>query len=46
LVSSDEAIKDSGLDMPGVDKDEVGVIWASGIGWAGCFYRGNNQSGA
>lgn len=31
-VASDEAIKDSGLDLETVDKDRVGVIWASGIG--------------
>jgi len=33
LVSSDEAIEDAGLDTSdGVDKNRVGVIWASGIG--------------
>ncbi|MBE0646769.1 MAG: beta-ketoacyl-ACP synthase II [Bacteroidales bacterium] len=33
IVSSDEAIKDAGLDVEGVvDKTRVGVIWASGIG--------------
>jgi len=32
LVCSDEAIKDSGLDNEGLDKDRVGVIWGSGIG--------------
>ncbi len=31
-VASDEAIKDSGLNLETVDKDRVGVIWASGIG--------------
>lgn len=31
-VASDEAIKDSGLDLETVNKDRVGVIWASGIG--------------
>jgi len=32
LVSSDEAIKDSGLDLDIVDKFRVGVIWGAGIG--------------
>ena len=32
LVSSDEAIKDSGLDMNQIDKFRVGVIWGAGIG--------------
>jgi len=32
LISSDEALKDSGLDLEKIDKDRVGVIWASGVG--------------
>ena len=32
MVASDEAIKDAGLDIEKVDKDRIGVIWASGIG--------------
>ncbi|MCX7861721.1 MAG: beta-ketoacyl-ACP synthase II [Bacteroidales bacterium] len=32
LVTADEAIKDSGLDLTKVDPDEAGVVWASGIG--------------
>lgn len=32
LVSSDEAIKDSGLDLDKIDKTRVGVIWGSGNG--------------
>lgn len=32
LVSTAEAIQDSGLDLEKVDKTRVGVIWASGIG--------------
>ncbi|HNK40203.1 MAG TPA: beta-ketoacyl-ACP synthase II [Flavobacteriales bacterium] len=32
LVASDEAIKDSGLDLEKVDRDRIGVIWGSGIG--------------
>ena len=32
LVSSDEAIVDSGLDLEKIDKFRVGVIWGAGIG--------------
>jgi 3-oxoacyl-[acyl-carrier-protein] synthase II len=32
LVSSDEAILDSGLDLSKLDKFRVGVIWGAGIG--------------
>jgi len=32
LVSSDEAIADSGIDLNVVDKFKVGVIWGAGIG--------------
>ncbi len=32
IVSSDEAIKDSGIDLNTVDKYRVGVIWGAGIG--------------
>lgn len=32
LVSSDEAILDSGLDLEKVDKFKVGVVWGAGIG--------------
>jgi len=32
LVSSDEAIVDSGLDLDTIDKFRVGVIWGAGIG--------------
>ncbi|MET1258660.1 beta-ketoacyl-ACP synthase II [Flagellimonas sp. DF-77] len=32
LVSSDEAIKDAGLDLEKVDKFRVGVVWGAGIG--------------
>jgi 3-oxoacyl-[acyl-carrier-protein] synthase II len=38
LISADEAIKDSALDLNAVDKDRVGVIWASGIGGIETFY--------
>jgi len=32
VVVADEAMKDSGLDVEKIDRDRVGVIWASGIG--------------
>ncbi|AWX44349.1 Beta-ketoacyl-[acyl-carrier-protein] synthase II [Flagellimonas maritima] len=32
LVSSDEAIADSGIDLDKIDKFRVGVIWGAGIG--------------
>ncbi|WP_121667249.1 beta-ketoacyl-ACP synthase II [Mesonia aquimarina] len=32
LVSSDEAIKDSGINLDTVNKHRVGVIWGAGIG--------------
>jgi 3-oxoacyl-[acyl-carrier-protein] synthase II len=38
LVATDEAIKDSGLNLDKVNKERVGVIWASGIGGLETFY--------
>lgn len=32
LVSTDEAVNDSGIDLEKEDKDHIGVIWGSGIG--------------
>ena len=32
LVSTNEAIIDSGIDLSKEDKDQIGVIWGSGIG--------------
>ena len=32
LVAAEFAVKDSGLDLEKVNKEKVGVIWASGIG--------------
>ncbi|MFN8287041.1 MAG: beta-ketoacyl-ACP synthase II [Chitinophagales bacterium] len=37
LVCSEEAIRDAGLDKEGINKDRVGVIWASGIGGLDVF---------
>ena len=38
LVATEEAIKDSGLNLDKVNKERVGVIWASGIGGIETFY--------
>lgn len=32
VAAAQEAVEDSGIAGPGIDKDRVGVIWASGIG--------------
>lgn len=37
IASSVEAFADSGLDAAGIDKDEIGVIWGSGIGGLDTF---------
>ena len=38
LITTDEAVKDSGLNLETVNKDRVGVIWASGIGGLETFF--------
>jgi 3-oxoacyl-[acyl-carrier-protein] synthase II len=38
LITTDEAIADSGLNLEAIDKDRVGVIWASGIGGLETFF--------
>ena len=43
MVAADEAVKDSGLDLEKVDKDRVGVIWASGIGGLETFFLAIKQ---
>lgn len=37
IASSVQAVADSGIDGPGIDKNEVGVIWGSGIGGLDTF---------
>lgn len=37
LVCADQAIQDAKLDDPSINKDRVGVIWASGIGGINTF---------
>ncbi|MFV0237174.1 MAG: beta-ketoacyl-ACP synthase II [Flavobacteriales bacterium] len=32
IITADQAIEDSGLDIEKINKDRVGVIWGSGIG--------------
>lgn len=39
LVTTEEAIKDSGLDLEKIDKSRVGVIWGSGIGGLTSFFH-------
>ncbi|MFA8301253.1 MAG: beta-ketoacyl-ACP synthase II [Hyphomicrobiales bacterium] len=39
IVAADEAIKDAGLDLEKIDKQRVGVIWASGIGGLETFFN-------
>lgn len=39
FVTTDEAIKDSGLDLDKIDKTRVGVIWGSGIGGLTSFFN-------
>lgn len=38
LVTTDEAIKDSGLDLEKVNKNRAAVIWGSGIGGLSTFH--------
>lgn len=37
MVTADEAIVDSGLNLESIDKDRAGVIWGSGIGGLDTF---------
>ena len=37
IASSVQAVKDAGLDAEGIDKNEIGVIWGSGIGGLDTF---------
>lgn len=38
LVAAAQAVEDSGLDLETVDKEQVGVIWSSGIGGLKSFF--------
>jgi 3-oxoacyl-[acyl-carrier-protein] synthase II len=37
IAASAQAVADSGLDAEGIDKNEIGVIWGSGIGGLDTF---------
>jgi 3-oxoacyl-[acyl-carrier-protein] synthase II len=43
LIAAGEAVTDSALDLEKVDKDRIGVIWASGIGGLYTFYDSIRQ---
>ncbi len=43
LIATEEALKDSGLDLEKIDKDRAGVIWASGIGGLETFFLAIKQ---
>jgi 3-oxoacyl-[acyl-carrier-protein] synthase II len=38
LVAADEAVADAGIDMESLNKERVGVIWASGVGGMQTFH--------
>ena len=37
LIAAEQAVKDCGIDLETADTDEIGVIWASGIGGIDTF---------
>ena len=37
IAASVQAVRDSGIDSEGIDKNEIGVIWGSGIGGLDTF---------
>jgi 3-oxoacyl-[acyl-carrier-protein] synthase II len=39
LITTAEAVTDSGINLEKIDKDRVGVIWASGIGGLETFFQ-------
>jgi 3-oxoacyl-[acyl-carrier-protein] synthase II len=39
LIAVDQAMRNSGLDLDNTDKDQAGVIWASGIGGIETFLK-------
>jgi 3-oxoacyl-[acyl-carrier-protein] synthase II len=43
MIAADEAIADSGLDAESVDKELIGVLWASGIGGLEIFQEEVSQ---
>jgi 3-oxoacyl-[acyl-carrier-protein] synthase II len=43
LIAAQEAVTDSALDLEKIDKERVGVIWASGIGGLETFFQSIKQ---
>lgn len=39
LISAEEALKDSGIDLEKINLDKAGVVWASGIGGLTTFFN-------
>lgn len=39
MITAEEAMKDSGIDLAAVDHDKAGVIWGSGIGGLLTFFQ-------
>ena len=39
FASTDQAVKDSGLNLEEIDHDRVGVIWGAGIGGLQTFFE-------
>lgn len=39
LITTEEAVVDSGINLEQINKDRVGVIWASGIGGLETFFQ-------
>ena len=38
LIAADQAIADTGMDLEKIDKEQIGVIWSSGIGGLKSFF--------
>ena len=38
LIAAQQAVEDTGLDLEKIDKEQVGVIWSSGIGGLKSFF--------
>lgn len=39
MITAEEAVKDSGLDLNSIDLDKSGVVWGSGIGGLQTFFQ-------
>ena len=38
LIAAQQAVEDTGIDLESIDKEQVGVIWSSGIGGIKSFF--------